>query len=196
LDGLRLCVAGDELVAGSGDPRGLGWLGRAVARTDMPSNAHVFPLGMPGESTGGLVERWERECIPRFQDGADNRLILGIGKADVEAGLSTARTRLNLANVVDVATQYGIEVMVVGPPPLRSSDMRQLQEVARACQEVCDRRSIPFIDTFGPLATHDQWHDDLAMSADGLPNQAGYGLLAWIVLHRGWFEWLGLDPRS
>lgn len=196
MDGLRLCVAGDELVAGSGDPRALGWLGRALARTEMPANSHVFPLAIPGESTGGLVERWERECFPRYLDGGDNRLILSIGKADVEAGLSTARTRLNLANIVDVAAQYDIDVMVVGPPPLRSSDMRQLQEVSRACQEVCDRRSIPFIDTFNPLATHDQWHDDIAMSPDGLPNQAGYGLLAWIVLHRGWFEWLGLDPRS
>jgi len=22
---------------------------------------------------------------------------------------------------------------------------------------------------------------------------AGYGLLAWLVLHRGWYEWLGVE---
>ncbi|MDO5048757.1 MAG: GDSL-type esterase/lipase family protein [Actinomycetaceae bacterium] len=193
---MRLCVVGDELVAGTADPRALGWLGRVLARTDMPANSHVFPLAIPGESTAGLAERWERECFPRFKDGADNRLVIGIGKADVEAGLSTARTRLNLANIVDVAAQLDIKVMVVGPPPLPTSDTKQLQQVSQACKEVCERRSIPFIDTYNPLATHDQWHDDLAMSPVGLPNQAGYGLLAWIVLHRGWFEWLGVDPRS
>ncbi|MDO5034944.1 MAG: GDSL-type esterase/lipase family protein [Actinomycetaceae bacterium] len=193
---MRLCVIGDELVAGNGDPRALGWVGRVLARTDVPEDMHVFRLTMPGESTAGLAARWEAECMPRFAEGADNRLIIGVGKQDVEAGLSTARTRLNLANIVDVAAQRGIKVMVVGPPPLRTSDSRQLSEVVRACGEVCERRSIPFVDTFTPLLTHDQWHDDIAMSDLGLPNQAGYGLLAWIVLHRNWFEWLGLEPRA
>lgn len=196
MEPIRLCVIGDELVAGSGDPRALGWVGRVLARTNVPEDMHVFRLAMPHESTAGLAERWERECMPRFAEGADNRLIVAVGKQDVEAGLSTARTRLNLANIVDVAAQKGVQVMVVGPPPLRTSDSHQLSEVVRAAREVCERRALPFVDTFTPLAGHDQWHDDIAMSEVGLPNQAGYGLLAWIVLHRYWFEWLGLEPRD
>jgi hypothetical protein len=28
-----------------------------------------------------------------------------------------------------------------------------------------------------------------------MPGQAGYGLMAWLVLHTGWHQWLGLpDP--
>lgn len=192
---LRLCVIGDELVAGSGDPRALGWLGRVLARTDMPNNAHVFPLARPRETTAQLAARWEAEAYPRYVEDADNRLIVGVGSADVEAGLSTARTRLALANIVDVASQKNVSVLVVGPPPLRSSDSRQLRAVSDAAREVCDRRSVRFIDTYSPLATHDSWHDDLVMSSVGLPSQAGYGLLAWIVLHSGWYEWMGLEPR-
>ena len=30
---LRIVAVGDELVAGVGDPRALGWLGRVLART-------------------------------------------------------------------------------------------------------------------------------------------------------------------
>lgn len=196
MNGLRLCVIGDELVTGTGDPRALGWLGRVLARTNMPPQSYVFPLSMPGESTAELVERWERECFPRYESDTDNRLIVAIGTADVEAGLSTARTRLNLANIVDVAASRGLQVLVVGPPPLRTSDTKQLAAVSRACEEVCERRGLPFIDLFNPLVSHDQWQDDIAMSDDGLPKQAGYGLLAWIVLHQGWFEWLGAEPRS
>lgn len=29
----RICVVGDELVAGVGDPKALGWVGRVTART-------------------------------------------------------------------------------------------------------------------------------------------------------------------
>ncbi|MDO5728134.1 MAG: GDSL-type esterase/lipase family protein [Actinomycetaceae bacterium] len=193
---LRLCIVGDELVAGSGDPRALGWTGRVLARTAIPSNSHVFTLARPGETTAQLAARWEAEAYPRFVEDADNRLIVGLGVADVEAGLSTARTRLALANIADIALSKHVSVLMVGPPPLRSSDTRQLEAVSDAAREVCDRRQIPFIDTYTPLASHDQWHDDLVMSENGLPSQAGYGLLAWIVLHSGWFDWIGLDSRA
>ena len=42
------------------------------------------------------------------------------------------------------------------------------------------------------LLNHEQWRQDLAANG-GTPGQAGYGLMAWLVLHRGWFQWLGLD---
>ena len=42
------------------------------------------------------------------------------------------------------------------------------------------------------LLGHDQWQADLAASPDGLPGQAGYGLIAWLVLHAGWQAWLDL----
>jgi hypothetical protein len=31
-------------------------------------------------------------------------------------------------------------------------------------------------------------------AGDGVhPGQAGYGLLAWLVLHNGWADWLGVE---
>jgi len=41
---------------------------------------------------------------------------------------------------------------------------------------------------------HDQWRTDLATSrVPHHPGQAGYGLIAWLVLHNGWAEWLQID---
>jgi hypothetical protein len=51
---------------------------------------------------------------------------------------------------------------------------------------------VPYVDTYGPLVTHEQWLMDMATSVDALPGSAGYGLLAWLVLHAKWREWLGL----
>ncbi|WP_115726999.1 GDSL-type esterase/lipase family protein [Actinomyces culturomici] len=199
---MRLCVVGDELVAGAGDPRGLGWVGRVVARSEFPDPPTVMALGMPGETTRALSTRWEAEVSPRLASGGPRGLLIGVGAADVKAGASSARSRLNLANVTDRATTLGIPCFVVGPPPLAGADQQAVKELSRSCAEVCQRRGLPFVDTYTPLVSHDQWFEDMAASrartSDGLtlPGQSGYALIAWLVLHCGWYEWTGATPRD
>lgn len=199
---MRICIVGDELVAGVGDPRGLGWVGRVVARTLFPDPPLVMPLAVPGETTGGLAARWEAEVTRRLVPGGENRLVVCVGAADVPAGISTPRARLNLANTVDRAANLKVPAMVIGPPPLAGADRNHLQSLSRACEEVCERRRIPFVDVLTPLAGHDQWSEDMSASpartVDGavLPGQAGYALIAWLVLHQGWHEWTGTTPRE
>ncbi|MDN5634076.1 MAG: lysophospholipase, partial [Brevibacterium sp.] len=50
-----VAVIGGPLVAGLGDGRGLGWVGRVTART-LPSlpDLRVFPLAVPQEDSSGL----------------------------------------------------------------------------------------------------------------------------------------------
>ena len=114
---LRLVVIGDELVAGAGDPKALGWVGRVAARTAAPERLTTVALAVPGETTTALGARWEDEVRRRLDPAADNRLVVGLGRADLGAGLSLARSRLNLANVLDVADQWKLPAFVVGPPP-------------------------------------------------------------------------------
>lgn len=192
---LRVCVVGDELVAGTGDPKGLGWLGRVVARTAVEYPPAVLALAVPGETTTALSARWDEETSRRFSPETDNRLVIALGRADAAAGISVARSRLNLANILDVAEQRRTPAFVVGPPPGRAEDNERLAELTAGFADVATRRRVPFVDTFSPLAQHDQWHSDLA-SGDGLlPRQAGYGLIAWLVLHTGWHNWLGLPEE-
>ena len=58
--------------------------------------------------------------------------------------------------------------------------------------DVANRRRVPYVDCFTPLVAHEQWLADLATGDGLLPGQAGYGLIAWLVLHTGWHVWLGL----
>lgn len=198
---MRLCIIGDELVAGSGDPRGQGWVGRVVARTLWDEPPVVMTLAVPGEGTRALSQRWEAEVAGRLDAGGDNRLVVAIGPADVPGGVSTPRSRLNMANVVDRAASLRIPTMVVGPPPLAGVDRAQLRTLSRAAGEVCSRRGLPFVDTFTSLVSHDQWTEDMSASpahtTDGavLPGQAGYALMAWLVLHEGWFPFTGTEAR-
>ena len=152
-------------------------------------------LGVRGDTTAGVLERWRSEVGRRLEDGADNRLVVAVGAGDVDGGISLARTRLNLANVVDEAAADGLQPFVVGPPPRADRAFNdRLRAVVDAERDVCERRSVPFVDCFEPLLSHEQWAADLS-TGDGVhPGQAGYGLLAWLVLHCGWPQWLGLDP--
>ena len=189
---LRLAVVGDELVAGAGDPKGLGWVGRVTARTPTPDPLTVLTLAVPGETTTGLGARWDEEASRRWSPDTDNRLVIALGRADAAAGLSLARSRLNLANILDVADQRRIPAFVVGPPPGATADSEKLADLSAAFADVAARRRVPFVDTYTPLAAHDQWLGDLAAGDGVLPGQAGYGLMAWLVLHTGWHAWLGL----
>ena len=188
----RICVVGDELVAGAGDPRALGWVGRVAARTSPDGPPLVMTLAVPGETTTALAARWENETRPRYSADAERRLVIGLGRADLTDGISSARSRLNLANVLDAAEQQGIGTFVVGPPPGRPEDGDRLAELSAVFADVARRRAVPYVETFAPLARHEQWAADLAAGDGTTPGQAGYGLMAWLVLHGGWHRWLGL----
>ena len=149
-----------------------------------------YSLPCPQEGTEGLADALARGSRPALRPHHENRLVIGLSGRDIEFGLSTARSRLNLANILDSASQNKIEVFVVGPPPtLDPAQNRRLGELNTAFADVTTRRKHLYVDTFSPLLNHEQWRQDLAANG-GTPGQAGYGLMAWLVLHRGWFQWL------
>lgn len=192
-DRRRICVVGDALVAGVGDPKALGWTGRVAARTPGGTQQALFALGVPGEATSGLLSRWKSETDRRYADGADNRLVVGLGRGDLIDGVSLARSRLNLANVLDDASAREVDAFVLGPAPTADAATNQrVEELADAFADVCQRRHVPYVDCYGPLVAHDQWYADLAAGDGEHPGQAGYGLMAWLVLHGGWYPWLGV----
>lgn len=188
-----IVFVGDSFVAGYGDPKGLGWVSRVVGRTTHPDlDLTTYNLGIRGQSSADVLQRWKAEGLPRWQARRERRLVVGVGQNDLQQGMSTARSRLNLANILDDATARGIAAFVVGPPPtLDPAFNSQLETLVEAQADVCSRRSVPYVDCLYPLRQHDQWLAELGASTDQVhPGQAGYGLLAWLVLHGGWDQWL------
>lgn len=186
-----LCVLGDALVAGVGDGRHLGWVGRVLTRSRTADPVATYPLAVAGETTTGLAARWHEETARRWGRSEDRMLIVAPGHGDVGGGLSLARSRLNLANILDEAKTAGIRAFVVGPTPTLRGDDREIATLSGAFAEVCDRRSLPFVELAGTLSANEEWLADLAVTDGVHPSQVGYGLISWLVLHQGWHEWFG-----
>ena len=190
-----LVFIGASLVAGVGDPKGQGWVSRVVGRTQHPDlELTAYNLGVRGDTSGDVLARWRTECPPRWAGRSEKRLVISVGVDDAAKGVTLARHRLNLANVLDDAASSGISTFVVSPPPAAHPDLDgKLEVLVEAQADVCSRRGVPFVDCYRPLVGHDQWQSDLAASpVPGHPGQAGYGLIAWLVLHNGWYDWLQL----
>ncbi|WP_346767604.1 GDSL-type esterase/lipase family protein [Knoellia koreensis] len=195
---VALVFLGASMVAGVGDPKGQGWVSRVVGRTQHPDlELTAYNLGVRGDTTADLLARWQAECGPRWRGRSEKRLVVSIGANDAAKGITLARHRLNLANILDEAASSGIGTFVVSPPPTDDEELNgKLDVLVEAQADVCSRRGVPFVDCFSPLLGHEQWQADLAASRVAHhPGQAGYGLIAWLVLHNGWYDWLQI-PAS
>ena len=190
---LAIVFLGGSLVSGVGDPKGQGWVTRVIGRTEHPElELTTYNLGVRGDTSADVLRRWATEVPVRWVGRTERRVVVSVGTNDVLQGVTLARHRLNLANLLDDAATSGVGAFVVSPPPTADAELNERLEVLVEAQgDVCARRGIPFVDCFAPLLGHDQWRTDLAASrVPHHPGQAGYGLIAWLVLHNGWAEWL------
>ena len=189
---IRIVVLGDGLVSAAGDPKGMGWVGRVTAKTPSTTpRIDIFVLPAPDETTSMLAERWTDEVKRRFSADTENRLVIALSNADPAAGISISRSRLNIATIVDEAKRAGIESFLVGPTPHRNPELNsEIEHLASGFEDVAARRGIPFVDCFRPLVDHEGWNEEINLAENHLPGQIGHGLIAWLVLNRGWYEWL------
>ena len=189
---IRIVILGDSTISAAGDPRGMGWVGRVTAKT--PANSpriDVFALPAPDETSAMLAERWKAEVGRRFSPDTDNRLVLALGNLDPASGTSISRSRLNIATILDECRRAGISTFVVGPTPHHNPELnRDVEHLVSGYEDVASRRGVPFVDCFRPLVEHQGWNSEILASQHNLPGQVGYGLMAWLVLNRGWYEWL------
>lgn len=195
---IRIVVIGDDLIGAGGDPKGLGWVGRIVAKTqvDFP-RIDFYSLPTPEVNTAGLGEYWLEEASKRFANDTDNRLVISLNAQDINSGISMSRSRLNLANILDTAASKGVQCFVVSPIPSRNPQLNyEIEHLSAGFEDVASRRSLPFVDCFRPLIEHQGFNEELRNSTFGMPGQLGHGLIAWLVLNQGWFRWLDIPEQD
>ncbi|HXE43608.1 MAG TPA: GDSL-type esterase/lipase family protein [Conexibacter sp.] len=202
MDDLRLLCFGDSFVAGVGDPRGQGWVGRVVAAAFAAGRPlTAYALGVRRETSVEVAVRWRFEAMPRLAAGADCRVVIAVGANDttVEDGAQRVppeRSLMALSTMLAQAAELPTEVAVAGPPPV-GDDAQRAHGLALsdAFAALCAERGVPFFGIAETLAASRAWLDEQAAGDGAHPAAAGYDLLARALLDAGLLDWL-LSPRA
>ncbi|WP_018252702.1 DinB family protein [Salinispora mooreana] len=124
---LRVCVLGDSLVLGVGDPEQNGWVGRLMPlAADRGIDLTLYNLGIRAQTTD-LISARLPECMARLPHPPDGRIIIssGVNDTDLVEGLprlTDVDAGRSLACALRSATAHDIAVAVVGPTPADSQE--------------------------------------------------------------------------
>ena len=195
---LAIVFLGASLVAGVGDPKGQGWVTRVVGRTQHPDlELTAYNLGVRGDTSADVLHRWATEVPLRWAGRTERRVVLSVGTNDVVQrhhprpppaqprqpprrrgllGRRRVRRRARRPRA-DAELNERLEVLV-------DAQADVLRPARRARSSTATRRS---------WATTSGSTDLAASSVANHPGQAGYGLIAWLVLHNGWDDWLQIS---
>ena len=221
---VRVAVLGDAHVLGVGDDDAGGWVARVLRRARARGvTVTGYPLGVRGETSPALRERWRDEVGRRLPDASLGRVVVSVGSADVLAGDRSGATaprpgsrpaagttgprpeqlRLRvdptdseqaLAAVVAVArTRW--PTVVVGPPPAADPAAQQrLRDLERRQRAVCGDLGVAYLRVLEPLLRHGAWVAE-AVAGDGRhAGPGGHAALADLV--DAWPAWQALLRRD
>lgn len=194
---------GDSHVAGTGDPEGLGWVGRVAAASFSAGQPFTpYNLGVGGNTSVDVLRRWPIEARSRQRDLAETRLVLSFGVNDTT--LEGDRRRVEAAASIQAldralgeADDLGLPTFVVGPAPVEERQQTdRIAALSSAFARLCAKRGVPFVDVVGALRRSQVWLEEVAADDGAHPGAEGYALLAELVMSSGWLAWLAGSRRD
>ncbi|MET1411192.1 GDSL-type esterase/lipase family protein [Roseibium sp. HPY-6] len=204
---LRICFVGDSYINGTGDERCLGWIGRLCERRfAWDYRLSFYDLGIRGETTPEIRLRWKQESDVRFQEGADNRVVLQFGMNDIaevtdkgrqveeDVSISEAEALVSEVSALYPTLWVGLPPANEACSPMQPSEglevsftQRRGQELNERFKAVAEALSIPYLDLQTPLLANRDYMSSLTrgdkMHCDG----TGYAMIANLV--DNWSAW-------
>ena len=185
-----LCF-GASIVWGRGDNSFGGWVGHLKKHFEAQDYYNsVYNLGIPGDTSTGLLERLEVECRVRTKKKRlDDKFVtlIGIGHNDLKfVGKQTKSNtpleifRENILKIIKIAKKYSSKVIFVGLTPVNEKLTtpyenttlfnKQIKQYNQIIKECCNSK-ILFLDFFEEWIHNPKYIDWLG---DGLhPNEKG-----------------------
>jgi acyl-CoA thioesterase-1 len=195
-------------MAGAGDEDGLGWPGRLRRMSpDAEKNFTFYNLGVRGNSSTMIAERWRAEIAARLSDGMEGWVMLTMGNndaAEFEDGTLRVPLEKTLANVRGIVSELARwrRTLWISPTPVDESRMlfysrqlgknltfrnARLGELATHFAAIAAEFGVPYFDLFGKLQADADWRRAIALN-DGLhPDGSGYEAVARLI--SGWDAW-------
>lgn len=188
---MRICFVGDSFVNGTGDPTGLGWVGRvSAAARRRGHDLTSYNLGIRGDTSADIARRWQEETARRLPAEYDGRLVFSFGANDcrIEGGAPRVAPERAVENARTIlaAAKARHPTLMLGPPPLLERD-GAVAPLSRAFERLAAELGLAFLDLATPLSAIGLWRLEVAAGDGAHPGAAGYALIADLV--EGWSAW-------
>lgn len=192
----NICVLGDSIVYGAWDDAKHGYVNRLKEKYNQNQNTeNIYGLGIPGETTEGLLKRIDSELNPR----EPSAIIIAVGLNDTIYIKSKNRENVslegfidNISKIIDVAKKYTDNILVLGltkviesltTPILWNDDEmyfnNTIKKYDKALEVFCNNNNIDYIKMFDLLEDED-------FSDDGIhPNEKGHEKIYEIIKEKG-----------
>ena len=192
----NICVLGDSIVYGAWDEEKHGYVNRL--KKEIKNNKkieNIYGLGIPGETSEGLVKRIDIELKPRNP----NTIIIATGindtiyiKSKNKEAVSQENFIKNIRKIIDIAKKYTNNILILGltrvieeltTPILWNDDEmyfnNTIKKYDKALEEFCNTNNIEYIKMFDLLEDED-------FSDDGIhPNEKGHEKIYKVINEKG-----------
>ena len=195
---VRVCFAGDSLVAGTGDESALGWVGRvAAAAIASGLDLTAYNLGVRGATSVQVARRLAIEARPRLTAGDDPRIVLSFGVNDtlVEDGRPREPTDRTLEALRTMRHRAApVPILLVGPPAVDDDEQNdRIRLLDTALEQEAAALRVPYVAAFPATVSAPVWRHPVHVGDGFHPDAAGYAHLA-AVLAPPIVAWLSAPP--
>ena len=193
---------GDSITYGAWDISSSGWATRLRQYLDKRQEedpdlyALFYNLGIPGETTEGLVTRFESETKARIRKNKvdDSIFILAYGANDAAYLPAEEKFRVskeefakNLRQIIEIASSMSKKILIINLLPVveeknstpRNGKVRSnkyMTEYNAVLKDLANQLKVPLVDVNSVFMK--AGHESLFIADDGLhPNEAGHQLI-------------------
>ena len=172
---INILVFGDSIVYGAWDKEIAGWVNRLRLSLENKNDGYynVFNLGIPGDTTVSLKERFNYECNSRFNKKAQTIIIFSIGINDsyIIDGKNNVRIsdfKNNTLDLINMAKQYTSNILFVGLVNVDESQVNPLEwddsisylngeilKFDKELENVCYQNNCVYLNVFNLLGLSD-----------------------------------------
>lgn len=192
----NICILGDSIVYGAWDEEKHGYVNRLrEVLKESTQVENIYGLGIPGETTEGLLKRIDAELNPRNP----NTIIIAIGlndtiyvKSKKQEAISQSNFINNIGQIIEITKRYTNNILVLGltkviekrtTPILWNDDEMYcnstIKEYDNILEEFCKSNNIDYIKMFELLEDND-------FSDDGIhPNDSGHEKIYKAIKEKG-----------
>lgn len=192
----NICILGDSIVYGAWDEEKHGYVNRL--REDLKENKkveNVYALGIPGETTAGLLKRLDSELTPRTPD----TIIIGIGINDTiyiknkqQESINIKEFISNISKIIAIATTYTNNILMLGltnvieerTTPILWNDNEiyfndTIKKYDIALEDYCNMNKVQYLKLFDLLQQTDFFDDGIH------PNEKGHEKIYKAIKKKG-----------